>query len=233
MRYGILGSLEAEADGRRLPAGTPAEQKVLAVLLLNANHVVPVSRLVDALWDGEPPPTAAKQARNAVSRLRKLLAPGGAGAAIATDGTGYRLPVTAGALDAALFEAQVARAGTATGDPQAAEILQDALTLWRGPALAGLTGQLIEAAAAAWNERRCAVMEMYYDRMLRLGRHREVVVDLTTQLAEHPLREKPAEKLMLALYRCGRRADALAVYARTRAQLSEHLGLDPGADLQR
>ena len=233
MRYGILGSLEAEAEGRRLPAGTPSEQKVLAVLLLNANHVVPVSRLVDSLWDGEPPPTAAKQARNAVSRLRKLLAPGAATAAIATEGTGYRLPVAAGALDAALFEAQVARAGTAAGDPQAAEILRGALALWRGPALAGLTGQLIEAAAAAWNERRCAVMEMYYDRMLRLGRHREVVVDLTTQLAEHPLREKPAEKLMLALYRCGRRADALAVYARTRAQLSEHLGLDPGADLQR
>ncbi len=236
MRFRILGSLEAEAAGGLLPAGPPGQQRVLAVLLLNANQAVPVTRLVDALWDAGPPATAAKQARNTVSRLRKLLTPGGPAVRIATAGAGYRLSVPAAALDASLFEAQVRAADAAMAgqrDHEALLLLREALALWRGPALDGLTGQVIEAAAAGWNERRCAVMEKYYDRMLGLGQHRGAVVDLTGQVAEHPLREKPAEKLMLALYRCGRRADALSVYARTRAQLAEELGLDPGPGLQR
>lgn len=171
-----------------------------------------------------------------MSRLRKLLAPGGPAVRIATAGTGYRLCVPAAALDASLFEAQVRAADAAMAgqrDHEALLLLREALALWRGPALDGLTGQVIEAAAATWNERRCAVMEKYYDRMLALGQHRGTVVDLIGAVAEHPLREKPAEKLMLALYRCGRRADALSVYARTRARLAEELGLDPGPDLQR
>jgi DNA-binding SARP family transcriptional activator/tetratricopeptide (TPR) repeat protein len=236
MRFRILGSLEAEAGDGLLSAGPPGQQRVLAVLLLNANQAVPVTRLVDALWDARPPATAAKQARNTVSRLRKLLAPGGPAVRIETAGTGYRLCLPAAALDASLFEAQVRAADAAMAgqrDHEALLLLREALALWRGPALDGLTGQVIEAAAAAWDERRCAVMEKYYDCMLALGQHRGAVVDLTGQVAEHPLREKPAEKLMLALYRCGRRADALSVYARTRAQLAEELGLDPGPGLQR
>lgn len=109
MRFLILGCLEAEAGGRRLPLGGLSEQKVLVVLLLDANRTVAVSRLVDALWD-DPPVTAAKQARNAVSRLRKVLAEGGIADVVLTDGAGYRLPVTDDALDARQFEALVARA---------------------------------------------------------------------------------------------------------------------------
>ena len=228
MKFRILGCLEAEADGRRLPLGALCEQRALAVLLLDAGRVVGVSRLVDALWD-DPPQTAAKQVRNAVSRLRKVLAEGGMPEVILTDGAGYRLPVTAEGLDARQFEALVAQAqaGIAGGrESEAAAVLGRALSLWRGPALAGLGGRAIEAAATAWNERRCAVMEVYYDCLLALGRHREVVVDLTAEVADHPLRERPVEKLMLALYRCGqagRRArpvqqDTDAARAGTRAR---------------
>ena len=235
-RFAILGGIEAEADGRRLLLGGPCEQKVLAVLLLDAGRTVPVSRLVDALWEDDPPVTARKQVRNAVSRLRKLLAPRGSPALIVTDGAGYRLPVADGALDAHLFKSRLAQASAAASRgqvAQAAALIRSALELWRGPALAGLDGRVIEAMATAWEERRRAAQETYYDHMLTLGQHQLIVPDLSAQVADEPLRERLAAQLMLALSRCGRQADALQVHERIRRVLASELGLDPGAELQR
>ncbi|HEV2370584.1 MAG TPA: AfsR/SARP family transcriptional regulator [Streptosporangiaceae bacterium] len=235
MQFRILGTLEARKAGERLPLGGHGDQKLLAVLLLEANRVVPVTRLVEVLWDDGPPGSAVKQVRNAVSRLRRLFAASGEPGAIVTDGGGYRLVVPDGALDTAVFESQVARAGAlaCAGDAaQAAGLLRSALDLWRGPALAGLPGRVFEAAAAAWDERRCAAAEMYFDCQLLLGRHREVLGELWALAADYPLRAGPVGQLMLALYRCGRQADALALYSKTRMLLAEEVGLDPGPVLQ-
>lgn len=235
MGFRILGNLEVEAGGRRLALGGPCERKLLAVLLLDNGHVVPLTRLVDALWDEDPPVTAAKQARNAVSRLRGLLAGVGAPGVIETRGGGYRLVVADDALDASRFErlvAQAQRAAPAGEVAQAARLLRSALDLWRGPFLAGMDCRVAETAAAAWNERRCAVAEAYYDHQLALGQHAEITAGLRAMVADHPLREKPVGQLMLALYRCGRQADALALYRDTRALLAEEVGLDPGPELR-
>jgi DNA-binding transcriptional LysR family regulator/DNA-binding SARP family transcriptional activator len=202
--------------------------------LLEADRVVQLPTLIDVLWENAPPATAAKQVRNAVSRLRKVLTPGGVPGVIATHAAGYVLTTAAGTLDARLFEAkaaQAARAAAASRLDEAARLLEKALQLWRGPLLAGLGGPVIEAAATAWEERWCGVTETYHEYHLALGRHREMLGRLTIFAAKHPLREKPAGHLMLALYRCGRQADALAVYAQTRKRLARELGLEPGSEL--
>jgi DNA-binding SARP family transcriptional activator/tetratricopeptide (TPR) repeat protein len=236
MEFRILGNLEAgTSSGERLLLGGPHEQKVLAVLLLTAERVVPVTRLVDALWDDGPPTTAVKQVQNAVGRLRRMLASTGEPDPIVTETAGYRIRLDRSTLDARLFEAMVARAEGAAraGDvAEAAALLGSALSLWRGPALAGLRGAVIEAAAAAWDERQCAIQESFYEHRLALGDHHEIVTDLCSLVTAHPLREQPVAQLMLALYRCGRQADALAEFRRVRTVLAEELGLDPGQELQ-
>ena len=236
MEFRILGHLDAEAGGSQLPLGQPSDRKVLGLLLLSADRLVPLSRLVDALWEDNPPATAAKQVRNSVSRLRRLLSDAGAPGLIETRGDGYLISVTGTAVDALVFEAQVAEADMAVSAgrlEEASGLLDAALGLWRGPLLAGLDGRVFRNAAAAWEERRCAVTETYHDHQLALGRHREILAELATFAGDYPLRERPACQLMLALYRCGRQADALALYARTRARLAAELGLDPGPELQR
>jgi DNA-binding SARP family transcriptional activator/tetratricopeptide (TPR) repeat protein len=234
MEFRILGSFEAEADGVMLPL-SKHERTVLAVLLLDSGRIIPVTRLVDALWEQDPPKTAAKQVRNTVSRLRAVLDSHGWPAVIAGDGVGYRIDVSAQMLDAARFEAKVAAAGAAAADGragEAAQILRSALELWRGPLLDGLAGPVIDAAAVGWEERRRAAQDAYYQHMLALGRDRGITAELSALLADNPLRERTAAQLMLALYRCGRQADALKVYQDTRARLADELGLDPGPGLQ-
>jgi DNA-binding SARP family transcriptional activator/tetratricopeptide (TPR) repeat protein len=236
MEFRVLGSLEVEARGRLLALSRPSEQKALAVLLLSAGRVVPVARLVDTLWDGEPPATAVKQAQNIVGRLRRLIADSGDPDPVVSARSGYRLVLDGNTLDAREFEALVARADGAAAARQvaeAAEFLGTALGLWRGPALAGLSGQPIEAAADALNERRRSVQERYYEHRLMLGEHSRVVADLRGLVSAFPLREKLAGQLMLALYRCGRQADALAVFGAIRARLASELGLDPSPELRR
>jgi DNA-binding SARP family transcriptional activator len=235
MQFRILGELQAEAGGEPLPLRGRCERKLLAILLLDVGRVVPLSRLVDALWEDAPPATAAKQARNAVSRLRRLLDDSGAAGLIETVGVGYRAAVQQDALDAWLFEAAARAAELAAAAGRLAEavrLCRSALDLWRGPFLDGMTGRVIESTAAGWNERRCTVTETYFDLQLALGHHREAVAGLIDFVAAQPLREKAVGQLMLALYRCGRRAEALAIYRRTHALLSTELGLDPGAELR-
>jgi DNA-binding SARP family transcriptional activator len=236
MEFRILGCLEVRFDGVQLPLGRPREQRLLAALLLEAGRVVPLARLADIMWAENPPPSVGKQIQNAVSRLRGMLAIGGSAELIVTHPGGYRLAVSADAVDAGLFEVWVPQAQRVAsvgliGD--AARLLEAALGLWRGPLLAGLGGPVIDAAAAAWEERRYAVTEAFYDAQLALGRHREAVAGLSAFVATNPLRDKPVGQLMLALYRCGRQADALSCYEQTRALLADELGLDPSPDLRR
>ncbi|HEU5331162.1 MAG TPA: BTAD domain-containing putative transcriptional regulator [Actinocrinis sp.] len=238
MEFRMLGALEILSEGRPLAPGGRREKAVLAALLLEADHIVPITRLVDAVWECDPPATAAKQVRNAVARLRGLCWSAGmdGNRLIATVGLGYRFEPPEGALDARRFEAEVAAADKAAagGDPAAAvRHLDRALDLWRGPALAGLSGRVIESAAAAWNERRLAVRLSRVELRLALHRHAEVLPELVALIGEHPLLEKPVGQLMLALYRCGRDAEALNAYDALRTRLREELGLDPRPELRR
>ena len=162
MEFRILGNLEVRAGSNVVPLGRPTDLKVLAVLLLDADQMVTVERIVHVLWEDGEPDTARKQVCNAISRLRGVLAAHGLRTAIARRGPGYVLTVADGMLDTRLFEAkttQAAQAASAGQRVQAAGLLEDALRLWRGPLLAGLTGRAIETAAAAWDERRSAVTE--------------------------------------------------------------------------
>jgi DNA-binding SARP family transcriptional activator len=234
VEFRILGSLEAVSGGRRLRLGGSCEHRLLAALLLDADQVVPVARLAESIWD-DPPATAAKQVRNRVSRLRRMLAAAEPGDFIVTDADGYRIAAKAIELDARRFQAGVTRshqAASAGRTDEAAEWLRSALALWRGPALSGLGGRSLQAVAAAWDERRCAAMETYYGYQLQRGRHREVLGELAASATAYPFREKLAGQYMLALYRCGVRADALAAYRATQALLAEEMGLDPGPELR-
>jgi DNA-binding SARP family transcriptional activator len=236
MEFRILGCLEVRSDGVPLPLGRPREQRLLAALLLEAGRVVPSARLADIVWAENPPPSVGKQIQNAVSRLRGALAVGGSPELIVTHPGGYRLAVGADAVDAGLFEARITQAERAASAGQiadAARLLESALGLWRGPLLAGLCGTVIDAAAVSWEERRYAATEAFYDSQLALGRHREAVPGLSAFVAANPLRDKPVGQLMLALYRCGRQADALLRYEQTKALLADELGLGPSPDLRR
>lgn len=235
MEFRVLGRLDVISSGQAMALGRPSEQMLLAVLLIDADHVVALSRLVDALWEDRPPATAPKQVRNAVGRLRHRFAASGSTNVVITDHSGYRISVAEHSLDALRFNAAVTganRAAAAGRSAVAASLLKGALDQWRGPFLTGMRGRAIDAAAAAWEEQRNSARHSYYELMLALGRHRQIVAELLRLAADHPLHEDFAAHLMLALYRCGRRAEALSVYRRTQATLAAELALDPGRSLR-
>ena len=232
MEFRILGPLEVRQDGHsvELPAAKP--QALLGVLALHAGEVVPAARLVDELWGEAPPATAGKLIQGYVSALRKALGPG----TIVTRGRGYVLDADPQAVDAARFERLAAAGETAlAADPAGAEArLAEALALWSGAPLEGLE---VEGPARGELERltelRLAALEDRLEAGLALGRHAGLVGELRTLAAAHPYRERPRALLMLALYRSGRHADALAVYRETHRLLDDELGLEPSARLQR
>jgi DNA-binding SARP family transcriptional activator/Tfp pilus assembly protein PilF len=236
MEFRILGPLEIVAHGVTVRLDRPLERKVLVALLLDADRVVPVGRIVDAVWDDSPPDTATKQVRNCVSRLRqRFRAVGASDRVIVTEPSGYRLRLDDAHLDARAFTAATdsARRLAAAGRPaEAVADLRAALATWRGPALAGLDGRMIEAAAAGLNEQRLTAQEECLTHELALGGGTELVAELSRLVAEHPTRERPRGQLMLALCRAGRRDDALEVYRQGRQVLVDELGLEPGAELQ-
>jgi predicted ATPase/DNA-binding SARP family transcriptional activator len=236
VEYRILGPLEVRDGGRSISLGTAKQQALLAVLVLHANEFVARERLIDELWGESPPPTAAKAVQVYVSHLRKLLAHNGE-QAITTGAGGYVLPLDGEGVDALSFEclARDAREHAAGGDAAgAAALFRQALNLWRGPALAGLS---FESAARnevdRLEEERLAVLMDRIDCDLGLGRHGQLVGELEGLVAQHPLRERLRSQLMLALYRSGRQADALRVYREGRETLVEELGLEPSEPLQR
>jgi DNA-binding SARP family transcriptional activator/tetratricopeptide (TPR) repeat protein len=235
--FNILGPLHASAAGRPLSIGGPREQKILAILLVNANLVVSVDQLVDAVWDTDPPSTSRNQIRNRISQLRKNCASAepDAGDVITTEGSGYRIRVRATDLDATRFEDSVTAANTAlqSGDSaEAAWLMRKGLAQWRGPALSGIDGLAARTAADQLDNRRLTVLEDCFACELGLGWHNQILDELTKLTAEHPFRERLILYLMNALLRSGRRAEALAVYRGTVTLFRDELGIDPGAELR-
>jgi DNA-binding SARP family transcriptional activator/tetratricopeptide (TPR) repeat protein len=230
----LLGPVEARVDGRPVPLGTRKQRLVLAILALEPNRQVPMDRLVDLVWPEDPPRTATHAVRVCVSGLRAALAGAGAGVDIVTRGTGYLLAADPSTVDAHRFRSLLAEAREAPGDAEQVALLDRALALWTGQALAGAAPPATaQRLCAGLDEARLTATEDRLDALLRLGRHRELVDELADLVSRHPLRERLAGQQMLALYRCGRAGDALAAYRRLRADLAEQLGLDPDAALQR
>ncbi|MGW4901376.1 AfsR/SARP family transcriptional regulator [Streptomyces albidoflavus] len=228
MRISVLGPLEVSSGAGKVSLGGAVQEKVLSVLLLEPGRVVSVPRLVAAVWDEEPPATAAHQVRKAVSGLRERLPDA---LTIITQGSGYRIAVAEGDLDLLQFEEQVSVAERAVreGRPdEAADAFEAALGLWRGPTLAGQTGPVVEAAIASLEERRMVASEQLFALRLDRGYDPGLVPDLRAAIAAHPLRETLHAHHMLALYRTGRKAEALREYAHVRELLADQLGVDPG-----
>lgn len=233
LRVSILGVLEVRGgDDAAVPISGARLRALLIRLALDAGRGVSVGALTDALWNEEPPDGAANALQTLVSRLRRAL--GGPDLVTATPG-GYALAVPAAAVDAARFEslARTGRGHLAAGDAEAARrTLQEALALWRGPALADVAGAPFAVLAAArLDDLRLAAVCDRVDAGLRLGRPGETVPELETLAAEYPLREDVAALLIKALYAAGRQADALAAYDRIRTELADQLGIDPSKSL--
>ena len=228
LKFRILGPLGVDVDGRTLPLGGQKQRAVLALLLLHAGETVSNDRLIDALWGERPPRTALTSLQNFVSHLRKLLG----SELIATSSLGYTLRVQPGSLDADRFRWLVAEA-SAAGPEQRAKLLREALDLWRGAPLQDFAFDgFAQAEIAQLEDLRLAAVEERVGAELELGRHVEVIGELTSLVAEHPLRERSRAHLMLALYRAGRQADALRVYQDARQALVDGLGIEPSPALK-
>ena len=235
LELAILGPFELHIDGRiPVALGGLRQRALLAILALHANEVVATDRLVDELWGEHPPGSATHTVQVFVSRLRRALGP--ASGRLATVPPGYRLQLEPGEVDADRCERLYAkaRAATASGRPAAAaEQLDQALALWRGSPLADFTYEpFAQGAIAQLEELRFSCREELVEAQLALGRNAEMVQVLESLIAEHPLRERPRGQLMLALYRCGRQAEALDAYQQARHMLVEKLGIEPSAELR-
>ena len=227
--------MEAEVGDSSLQLGSGKQLALLAALLLRAEEVIPVERLVDEVWGEAPPPSAVHSVEAYVSRLRQILVP--CGVTLERRGGGYRIHLGDAVLDARLFETLLGDASqaAAAGDAERADALAtEALALWRGPALAGVRLHLDgDAESERLEELRLRAIEIRVDADLALGRHRELVGELRRLVDEHPYRERLVAGLMVALYRSGRQVDALATYESTRRLLTGELGIQPGPELRR
>jgi len=227
--FRLLGPLEVVEAGERaaLPAGQP--RALLARLLLDANRAVPADVLVDSIWGESPPASSRKVLQVYVSQLRKLLAAD----RIETQPASYALRVRPNELDLARFEELTTAAQTTPDPARRSSLLAAALSLWRGPPLADFGAEPFAASAARrLNDLRISALEQRIEAELTLGRHERVVPELEALVAEEPLRERPRRQLMLALYRGGRQAEALACYRDGRRRIVEELGLEPSDALQ-
>ncbi|MFF0408840.1 BTAD domain-containing putative transcriptional regulator [Kitasatospora sp. NPDC004745] len=234
--FRILGPLEALVDGRPLNLGGIRQQTVLAALLLDANRVVSVERLVRALYEEAPPATARAQLQISVSALRRLFAAHGLSDVITTHPQGYLIGVADDQLDLLRARALVGRARPLRDRgrrAEAAELFREALVLWRGDPLGGLPSEVVRSAATALTEQWAAATEERLQLELALGRHGEVVGELLSLVDEFPLRERLRGQLMLALYRSGRQAEALRVYRDARQWMIDELGVEPDPRLKR
>jgi DNA-binding SARP family transcriptional activator len=226
MDYSILGSVEAVLDGCVLPLGGPRQRALLARLLVDANRVVSADRLTADLWEA-PPQDAHGALQNQVSRLRKVL-----GDRLVTKAPGYLVRVEPGELDLDRFRSLVAEAGSTADLAARSRLLREADGLFRGTPLGDVEAPFATSEAAALDELRLAAVEGRVDADLERGRHAELVPELGALVRAHPLRERLRGQQILALYRCGRQADALDAYRATKRMLDEELGLEPSPALR-
>ena len=238
IRYAILGPV-ALCDGeRRVAIGGPRQVALLVLLLLNGNRAVSCDELIETLWGDRGPDGALKRLQVAIVRLRHTIAdhvPRDE-SVLRTVSCGYLLELLPGQVDADVFQtrAEEGRRALQEGDaPRARDLLREALGLWRGPALADVGYEdFALAEIRRLEELRLAALESRIEAELRLGEHGGLISELESLVGTHPARERFMAQLMLALYRCGRQADALDAYTRARDHLSRELGLQPGPELR-
>ena len=236
VEFGVLGPLEVTAGGQSLALAGARTRAVLALLLVHANQVVSSDRLLEELWPGQPADRATDSLQVRLSELRKALRSAGEADRLATRSPGYLLRVEPGELDALRFGQLAAEghAALAAGDAAtAAQRFDQALGLWRGPALAGFDAvPSARAEAGRLEEQRLAALESRAEALLAGGRHRDLIAELESLTAAHPLRERFWSLRMLALYRAGRQADALHAYRELRDILVAELAIEPGPELR-
>jgi DNA-binding SARP family transcriptional activator/predicted ATPase len=241
MRFGILGQLEVDVDGTPLALGGRKQRTVLAALVNDVGRVVPREQLIDAIWGDDPPSSAVPSLQTYVSNLRRLLHSGeqpataGGEVVVGARAGGYQLCASPESIDAIRFVSRLEdarRSSDAGRVDEAVAILDEALGLWRGPALADIVdGPFARAARAPLEQLRCRALEDRADHRLRMGHHEELIGGLEALVILHPTRERFLAQLMVALYRSGRQTEALAVFRRTRAVMVQELGLEPSRQL--
>ncbi|GAA2095476.1 hypothetical protein GCM10009780_42230 [Actinomadura alba] len=239
LRFEILGRLRGWRGDHELDLGPGKQRAVLAVLLLNANRPTPTAAIVDAVWRDDPPENGANVVQKYVAGLRRIFEPNREPRtpwrALTLDDAGYALHVEPDRLDAELFQRRLRQAREARSQDrrgEAIEHLRTALGLWRGEALAGLQGPAFDAARERLEEDRAGALEACAEIELELGHHHRLVAELVRLVAEFPMREQSRYLLILALYRSGRQAEALAAFRDARRFLTDEFGVEPGERLQ-
>ncbi|MEV0644085.1 BTAD domain-containing putative transcriptional regulator [Phytomonospora sp. NPDC050363] len=236
MRFRVLGPMGVDGAQGPVVIAAQRQQIILMMMLVEANRPVPVDRLIEAVWDDSPPATAKGQVQICVSILRRMLSEAGLPDFITTAPSGYLSRIPEGELDLQVFDELTRNARKASGEgryPEAEEDYRTALGLWQGNNLTTGNSRVLQAVEVRLLEQRVAVIEEWADVRLRLGLHDELIGELTELVAQRPLRERLRAKLMLALYRSGRQAEALEVYREGRQLLVEELGIEPGDELRR
>jgi DNA-binding SARP family transcriptional activator len=232
MEFGVLGPVELWVRGRVADTGHARQRSVLAVLLLNLGRVVPAGELIDRVWGQDPPPSVRHVLYGYIGRLRAVIAEiGDLEVTLARHQGGYLLQASPDQLDLGRFRRLVAE-GASGNDEGRAAALRAALALWRGPALAGLSSPWLDGMRQTLELERLAATLDLNDIALRQGQHGALVSELAGQAAAYPSDERLIGQLMLAQYRCGRQAEALATYQSARHMLADTLGADPGTGLR-
>ena len=242
MRIRVLGSLDAELNGVSILPTAAKPRQILTLLAIYANQVLPVSALMEEIWGDAPPCSALTTLQTYILQLRRCMEnaldgePGGSKELLLTRHRGYLLRAEPGSVDVHEYDRLASRGQRAADrgdDEQASKLFREALALWRGPALVDVrTGPLLEIEAMRLEESRLGVLERRNDVELRLGRHAELLTELTALTARHPLHEGLHAQSMVAFYRSGRPSAALDVFQRLRANLVEELGIEPSQRLQ-
>ncbi|MFF3951541.1 BTAD domain-containing putative transcriptional regulator [Streptomyces sp. NPDC001902] len=234
----LLGPVHAYVADEEIDLGRPRQRCVLAVLLMEANRVVPIEALIDRVWGENPPASVRNVLYGYIARLRSALRQADASSAgvhLTRSSGGYTLRTPAERVDLHRFRELVSRARVREGidDDETARLLGHALEMWRGEPLAGLTGLWAEGTRARLERERIEALLLHHEVQLRGGRHEEILPQLRELAADHPLDERMAGQLLTALYRCGSQAEALGHYEGIRLRLAENLGVDPSRELQR
>ena len=236
MLFRLLGAIEVVENGISLPLGGPRHRSVLADLVMHAGRTVPAVQLIDDVWGESSPASATHTLETYVSRLRQVLSTSSSAAPLLTRPTGYMLEVPPEHVDICQFRDLAARGSAALEREDAASavtLITSALALWRGAALADIReAAFAPSAAERLDGERLTALEKLTEARLRLGHHRELVPELEALVADCPYREGFQAQLMMALYRSGRQAEALAVFRRARKHLVSELGIEPGPELR-